>query len=209
MRSLFSGITADIKAFVASAAGQAAIFAAIGNTIATGIRNAIQGTESFGQSLKRLLGDLLIALGEMLIVAGSVSVLFGILTLNAVMIGQGLIAIAVGAGAIAAGVALGGGGGASSGAGGGGASAGASPSIREFAFSEAAINVQQAANDLVVATENLDKVTGTFSGVAPGQVVEKGLAEQGGATRVLARDAQSGRSLTSAVATGSVLQGRT
>ena len=208
LRSLFSGIIADMKAFVTSAAGQAAIFAAIGQTIATGIRNAIQGTESFGASLKRLLGDLLIALGEMLIVAGSVSVLFGLLTLNAVMIGQGLIAIAVGAGAIAAGIALGGGGGASSGADGGGAGQ-AAPSIREFAFSEAAINVQQATNDLVIATENLDRVTETFSGVQPGQVVEKGLSEQGGATRVLMRDAQSGRNLSAAASAGSVLQGRT
>ena len=209
MRSLFSGIIADMRAFVTSAAGQAALFAAIGQTIATGIRNAIQGTESFGQSLKRLLGDLLIALGEMLIVAGTVSVLFGLLTLNAVMIGQGLIAIAIGAGAIVAGIALGGGGGASSGAGGGGGAGQAAPSIREFAFSEAAINVQQATNDLVIATENLDRVTGTFAGVQPGQVVEKGLSEQGGATRVLMRDAQSGRNLSAAASTGSVLQGRT
>ena len=210
LQSLFEGITTSIKNFITSAEGQVAVLAAVGNAISGAIKSLLSGSESFGASLKRLLGDLLIALGEALIIAGSVSVLFGLITLNGKLIADGLIAIAVGTGAIAAGLALGGGGGlgqgASSGGGGGAAAAGGT---REFAFSEALVNVQQATSDLSSATDNLDKVTATFSGIAPGQVVEKGLTEQGGATRVLSRDVQSGRNLSSAAATGSVLQGRT
>ena len=209
LRSLFDGITTSILNFIKSAEGQIAILASIGNALAGAIKSVLSGSESFGQSLKRLLGDLLIAIGQALIVAGAVSVLFGLITLNGAMIASGIIAIAIGTGAIAAGLALGGGGGVQRSSGGGGGGAGAGAGVREFNFNEALIDVQQATSDLTSATENLNNVTGTFAGVAPGEVVGRGLAEQGGATRVLTRDVQGGRNLSAAVEAGHALQGRT
>ena len=209
LKSLFDGVIGSIKDFITSAEGQIAILGAIGNALAGAIKAALSGSESFGQSLKRLLGDLLIAIGQALIVAGSVSVLFGLLTLNGQMIASGIIAIAIGTGAIAAGLALGGGGGVQSSPSSGGGGGAAGSGVREFSFDEALINVQQATSNLNAATENLESVAGSFSGVAPGQVVMRGLSEEGGATRVLSRDVQSGRNLTAAAAAGRVLQGRT
>ena len=192
LRSLFKGITSDIIAFIQSAKGQIAIMAAIGNALATAITNALSGAESFGQALKNVLANLLIAIGQALIVAGSASVLFGLLTFNAALIGEGVLAIAVGTAAIAAGIALGGGG-QRAGAGGGGTSTESTP---EFSFRQQEIATQQrlaqVTEGLRVSTENINSATENIRGVKPGEVFTKGSEQAGGITRVLANDVRRG-----------------
>ena len=192
LRSLFKGITSDIIAFIKSAEGQVAIMAAIGNALATAITSALKGAESFGQALKNVLANLLIAIGQALIVAGSASVLFGLLTFNAALIGEGVLAIAVGTAAIAAGIALGGGG-QRTGAGGGGTSA---ESTSEFSFRQQEIATQQrlaqVTEGLRVSTENINSATENIRGVKPGEVFTKGSEQAGGITRVLANDVRRG-----------------
>ena len=193
LRSLFKNLTSDILDFIKSAGGQIAIISGIGNALSGAIKNALSGTQGFGASLKQLLGDLLIAIGQALIVAGAASVLFGLLTLDARLIGEGVVAIAVGTAAIAAGLAIGGGGGRQN-AGSSGAGAGAGVGTQTSAFSQQQIATQQhfsrAAESLRESSENLNSATDTITGVPAGQVFMQGAKENGGVTRVLASDAR-------------------
>ena len=183
-------IIRDIQEYVTSAEGLTAITAAVGDTIAHSISQAIQGIKSFGEAFRELVGMLLITLGTEILAAGVVTLIGAIFDPS--LLAEAAVLIATGTALIAAGSAL-----SPSGGGGAGVGAGAgAPQTPEFAFAQQQIaarqHFDQATESLRLSSQNLNEASQNLGGVRPGELFVKGSAEAGGITRVLANDVRRG-----------------